>query len=164
MLTFKVDSSLQRIVWRNLWMTPPSNDGALGLSPKWGSARVSSLNFSRNKFKLGVAMGTVINRQDFLPITHSGITWFGLVTWKEKRKILSGTSSKCAKNNSSNYLFGSKSLFFWHDSFDNPNLSNVQYIDPAWPYTDSVQGLVRQNLKNIGFQYHNGLKSILEKH
>ena len=68
------------------------------------------------------------------------------------------------KNNSSNYLFGSKSLFFWHDSFDNPNPSNVQYIDPAWPYTDSVQGLVRQNLKNIGFQYHNGLKSILEKH
>ena len=59
MLTFKVDSSLQRIVWRNLWMTPPSNDGARGLSPKWGSARVSSLNFSRNKFKLGVAMGTV---------------------------------------------------------------------------------------------------------
>ena len=65
----------------------------------------------------------------------------------------------------SNYLFDSKSLFFfWHDSFDNPNPSKVQYIDPAWPYTDSVQGLVRQNLKNIGFQYHNGLKSILEKY
>ena len=70
----------------HLWMTPPSNDGARGLSPKWGSALVSSLNFSRNKFKLGVAMGTVINRQDFLPITHSGITWFGLVTWKKKMK------------------------------------------------------------------------------
>ena len=70
----------------HLWMTPPSNDGARGLSPKWGSARVSSLNFSRNVFKLGVAMGTVINRQDFLPITHSGITWFGLVTWKKEKK------------------------------------------------------------------------------
>ena len=80
----------------HLWMTPPSNDGALGLSPKWGSARVSSLNFSRNKFKLGVAMGTVINRQDFLPITHSGITWFGLVTWKKKRKSAIKKSPKLA--------------------------------------------------------------------
>ena len=59
-----------------------STEGAWGLSPRWGSARVNSLNFSRKPFKLGTANGTLINFHGFLPMVQSGTTKFGLVTWK----------------------------------------------------------------------------------